>query len=90
MNSSLKAIPHPSLQDSSKRAVLKEIESLIKDNKLSFIYDSSLLNLKEMELLSPELGENRRQVKITKISDNVSEIQFDLTGIKLYGVIQEK
>lgn len=90
LNYSLNAIPHPSLQDSSKRAVLKEIESLIKDNKLSFIYDSSLLNLKEMELLSPELKEKRRPVKITKISNCVSEIQCDLTGIKLYAVIQEK
>lgn len=90
MNTSLKAVPHPTLKDSAGRAILEGIESLTENSNLTFRFDSSVLKLKEMELASPELKEEKREVKITEINENVSELQVDLTGIIIYAVIQEK
>ncbi|MBN2853733.1 MAG: hypothetical protein JXQ23_13435 [Clostridia bacterium] len=89
LNQALKAIPHSSLKDSAGRAILEGIESKIEDNVLSFRFNSEKLALKNMTLLSPELGEETREVTITEVNERMSELQFDLSGITIYAVIQE-
>ncbi|MCK5811600.1 MAG: hypothetical protein KAG94_01755 [Clostridiales bacterium] len=90
LNSALKAKEHPTLKDRNGNSILKEFESDITENKLVYRFNSSILKLTNIELLSPELGSKRIDVNIIEISKEISEIHLDLSNIKLYAVIQEK
>lgn len=88
MNTAMIAVPHPVLTDVPGIAVLKDIESKIGDNNLTYEINTPKFNLINPSLMSPELGEKARSVEIRKVTDRISKINVNLTGIKIYAVIQ--
>ncbi len=47
------------------------------------------IHVPELSVLSPELGEVQRPVRILKTKDGYSSIQVDLAGMKIYAVVQK-
>lgn len=91
MNRALKAIPHPEVKDSeTKVPVLLDIESLSSSNNLEYIIEFSGIGKpwKEAVIMSPELGDEERAVKLERISDTCVKVGIDLSGVKVYGAIQ--
>jgi hypothetical protein len=67
---------------------LKDIESKIADNNLTYEINTPKLNLTNLMVMSPELGQNAGTVQIRKVTDQTSTITVNLAGIKIYAVIQ--
>lgn len=91
LNRALEGIPHPYLRDSSGSDVLINIKSNVINNKLEFIIDFTGIGIpwKSAVLMSPEILDEKRSVKIGKISDTQIKVSVDLTGITIYGVVQQ-
>jgi len=83
MNTGLEAEPD-TVKDLSDIPLMKDIVSLVKDNQLAYEVDTSRLKLSALHLMSPELGEEKRPVVIDQ-----QIIRVDLTGVAIYGLIQE-
>ena len=60
MNTAISAIPHPVIKDHTGNYILKDIDSKIKDNALEYKIDTRLIPVKELVILSPELGKEQR------------------------------
>ena len=88
LNRALIAVPHPTLKDIPGNAILKDIESDIKDNHLVFKINTGKLNLMNPSVWSPELGNEPRQAEIRDSGKGFSTIDINLDGIKIYAVIQ--
>jgi hypothetical protein len=88
MNTAMIAVPHPVLKDVPGIPVLKDIESKIADNNLTYEINTPKLNLTNLSVMSPELGQNAGSVQIRKVTDQTSTITVNLAGIKIYAVIQ--
>jgi hypothetical protein len=82
------AIPHPSIKDMGGVAVLKDIDSEIKDNKLSYEIDSSGVAISSLAVLSPETGNNSINAEIRHIKNDRLVLNVNLEGIKIYAVAQ--
>lgn len=87
MNTAIKALPHPVIKDIPGVAILKDIDSTVKDNKLSFEIDKRKLSLPDMALMSPELGEEKRLAAITSKDKRYSILKADLEKVRIYAVI---
>jgi len=88
MNTALIAVPHPTVKDNAGIGILKEINSAIADNKLSYKIDTTRVPLFRLSIMSPELEEEVRDVAIDNIGKNASDIKVNLEGIKVYAVLQ--
>lgn len=88
MNIAIKAIPHPALKDASGTPILKDIDTLISDNNLRYEIDLRKVALSSLELLSPEINEEKKPVSIVKISSDSAIININLEGIKTYAIAQ--
>jgi len=91
MNRALKAVPHPETKDSeTKVPVLLDMESSSSSNYLEYIMEFNGIGKpwKNTVIMSPELGDEKRAVKLEIISDTCVKLYIDLSGIKVYGVIQ--
>lgn len=87
MNTTLVAVPHPTIKDSSGTAVLKDIETKITDNKLSYRINRLKVPLTQLSVMSPET--NGKVVKVgIQHEKRYSVINLDLEGIKVYAVAQ--
>ena len=84
----MKPVPHPSIKDNGGTPILKDIDSEILNNKLTYEIDSRLKILSPISLLSPESGDESRHVEISRLPDGSTKISVDLTGIKIYAVGQ--
>jgi hypothetical protein len=69
-------------------AVLKDIDSEIKDNKLSYEIDSSGVAISSLAVLSPETGNNSINAEIRHIKNDRLVLNVNLEGIKIYAVAQ--
>ncbi len=88
MNTALIAVPHPSLKDIPGVPVLKDIESDIENNNLSYSINCKKVPLSRLSVLSPELGQEKRNVEISRIKNGYSTIKLSLDRIKIYAVAQ--
>ncbi len=89
MNIALKATPHPTLKDVPGVPILKDIESKIVDNKLTYEINTQKVVLSQLAILSPELGEETKTAEIRTVKHGYMTLNVDLTGVKVYAVAQE-
>ena len=87
MNSKLKAIPHPTAKDIEQTPVLNSIESMIQNNLIAFEIDAKKINISDLNLYSPELGDINRKIAFSRSNDKLI-MKVDLNGIKVYAVAQ--
>ena len=88
MNTALIPVPHSSVKDAGGVPVLKDIDTKIEDNNLSYQINTNKINLSELSVMSPELGEEHRKVAILKTRRGYSTINVNLEGVKIYAVAQ--
>jgi len=91
MNRALEAIPHAELKEAlSSGKVLADVKSVSTDDILEYVIDFEGLGSPWVSAvaMSPEIGEVKRPVKIEKLNDGKIKIVIDLTGVKVYGVVQ--
>jgi hypothetical protein len=86
MNTALVAIPHPTVKDLSGIPILKDIESSVVNNHLSYEINTSKTGISALSLMSPELGEVKRLAGIDTGNKGHATIQVNLDGIKIYAV----
>ncbi|OPZ70523.1 MAG: hypothetical protein BWY83_01596 [bacterium ADurb.Bin478] len=87
LNTGLVAVPHSDLKDGAGVAVLKDIDALPGENYVSFQIDTSRVPLGSLCLRSPEL-EQQRSVEVRPGRDPHAVVRIDMTGVKMYGVVQ--
>ncbi len=85
----LVAVPHPSIKDMNSIPILKDIETAIKDNHLSYLINTAKIPLPVLSIMSPEINDKRRSVTIQELRPGYARIFFDLEGIKIYAVAQQ-
>lgn len=85
----LVAIPHPSIKDMNSIPVLKNNETAIKDNYLSYLINTAKIPLHALSVMSPELNEKRRSVVIQELRPGYARIDCNLEGIQIYAVAQQ-
>jgi hypothetical protein len=88
MNTALVAVPHPTLKDIPGIAILKDIESKIEDNNLTYEINTKKISLSQLLIMSPELGEEKRDVDMHEVKNGLSTINVNLKGVKVYAVAQ--
>lgn len=84
----LKAIPHPFIKDIGGTPVLKDIDTVIRDKKLEYEINTSAAPISDMVLMSPEIGNESRKIRVIKMNRRFSKLSIDLEGIKIYAVAQ--
>lgn len=89
MNTALVAVPHPILKDVPGIPILKDIESKVEDNNLTFEINTQKLSFPQMSMMSPELGEETRNVDIRDAKHGYSTINVNLRGVKIYAIVQK-
>ncbi len=90
MNRALDAMPHPTLKDLSGVPVLLDVNTANTDSRVEYLIDFTDIGeiWKSAIVLSPELGADNRPVKVEKISDTLIRVSVDISGVKVYGVVQ--
>ena len=88
MNTAMVAVPHPVIKDTGGTPVIKDIESAIVNNHLSYKMDTSKIPVSELSVLSPELGEEIRNAQITYRKKGFAEININPDGVKVYATVQ--
>lgn len=88
MNTALVAVPHPTIKDIPGLPILKDIESKIEDNNLAYVINTKKIPLSPLSIMSPELGEETRNVNIRDSKKGYSTINVNLEGVKVYAVVQ--
>ena len=89
MNTALVAVPHPILKDISGAPILKDIESVTTDNKLSYEINNKRVALSRLLILSPELDKEKRPAEIRGSGNGFSTININLEGVKIYAAAQD-
>lgn len=88
MNTGLMAIPDD-IKDISNIPLMKDIGSSVSDNECIYQLNTKAVNLTEqLSLLSPELANEKRPVRIDSSTNGYATIQLDLNGVKIYAVAQ--
>ncbi|MPM93900.1 hypothetical protein SDC9_141042 [bioreactor metagenome] len=87
MNTNMKAVPHPTVKDIGQSPVLSRIESSIKNNVLKFEIDTKQFDITKLNLYSPELGDQSREIHLSRARGKTI-LEVDLTGIRVYAVAQ--
>ncbi|WP_298652657.1 hypothetical protein [uncultured Proteiniphilum sp.] len=89
MNTAMKAIPHPQIKDNGGIAIIQDIDSSITNNQLSYEIRINALPDHPYLLKSPELKDKNRKVISGKGKKGHQVLNIDLSGIKVYGVLQK-
>ena len=89
MNTALIAVPHPTLKDVAGNSILKDLESKLTDNNLTYEIDNKRIALSQLSLKSPELGGETREVNIHSAKQGTSILNVNLEGVKIYAVVQK-
>jgi hypothetical protein len=89
MNTALIAVPHPILKDVPGIPILKDIESKIEDNNLTYEINTGKISLSKLSVMSPELGIETREVDIHETKHGYSTVNINLGGVKIYAVVQK-
>lgn len=87
MNTALTAIPHPEIKDNSGTPILKDIQSKVENNLLSFEIDTRKIPLEQLAIMSPEIGEEKRKGEVKVKSKKLSVLNVNLDKIKVYAVV---
>ncbi|MEX2594177.1 MAG: hypothetical protein WD426_15495 [Anditalea sp.] len=88
MNTAIVAVPHSTIKDNAAIPILKEMESRINDNKLEYEINTFGMDLPNLSVLSPELGEKQRPVELSQTKPGYSSIRVNLENVKTYAVVQ--
>jgi len=88
MNTALIAVPHPTTKDMFGVPILKDIESGIKDNNLTYEINDKKVSLTSLSLMSPERGEKAGNVNISNAKHGCLTVNANLDGVKVYAVLQ--
>lgn len=88
MNTEMEGIPHPKLKDIPGNPILNGINSKIKNNNLKYEISAAGPDLSGLKLMSPELGDQKRDIKIEKLKNGNSVISVNLDKINIYAVLQ--
>ncbi|WP_246228617.1 hypothetical protein [Paraflavitalea devenefica] len=88
LNTALVGKPHPVIRDISNVPVLNGIEADTKDNRLVVEVNTRIIPVSSLTVVSPELAAQNRVVTVIKKSQQVVELHFDLSDIKIYAVAQ--
>jgi hypothetical protein len=88
MNTTLTAIPHPTLKDLTDIPILIGLDSAITDNDLEYEINTAAFSLSGLSLMSPELDGVKRPVSIVATSNSVATLRVNLEGLKVYAVLQ--
>lgn len=88
MNTAIKAIPHPTLEDATGAFILKDVDTYIKNNQLQYEIDTKKIPLSSLEIASPETGTEKRQAQITRKNNHTATLHINLEGIKVYALAQ--
>ena len=88
MNTALVAVPHPYIKDIGGIPILKDIESSIENNNLVYRININKITAAQLSVISPELGEEKRNVDIRYVKKGFSEININLDGVKIYATVQ--
>lgn len=67
---------------------MKDILSDSKNNHLTFELDTRKVSLPELDVMSPEWGQEQRKLIVKKINDHISHIHVSLEDTKIYAVAQ--
>ena len=73
MNTALIAIPHTTIKEISGIPILKDIESKIIDNNLTYEFNTKKISLSELSIMSPELEDEARNVNIHAIKNEIRQ-----------------
>jgi hypothetical protein len=87
MSAGLFSIPDD-INDLSGIPLMKDIDSKTTDNDLSYAIDMRQVPMNALVLMSPELGENHRPVKMESGQDGRTILRIDLDTVKIYAVAQ--
>ncbi len=85
MNAGLVAEPDV-IKDLSGIPLMKQLDSLVKDNLMTYELNTDKFSIGTLALMSPELGDQRRKITQTKGQHGRTRLQVDLSGITIYGV----
>jgi hypothetical protein len=88
MNTAMQAIPHPTIKDFGGNPILLDIDSSVADGKLSYRLKLDFPENTQFVMMSPETGDQKQPVTITKGKKGYSVMQVDMSEMKIYGVIQ--
>ena len=90
MNRSMEGVPHPTLKEEGGSNILLDVLSTSENGLTEFLIDFDGLGSTwdSADAISPEIGSEKRIVTIQKLSDTQVKVAFDLTGIKVYCVVQ--
>lgn len=88
MNTALNGVPHPTVQDMWDTPILVDIESKVANNKLLFEVNHQKVDLHDLVLRSPELGDREIPIEVTENKNGNHTIRVNLEGVKIYGIAQ--
>jgi hypothetical protein len=88
MNTLMEGIPHPELKDVPGVPILSGIKSKIKNNQIKFEIISGGPDVSGLQLLSPEIGDLKREIKFEKLKNGNTIIHVNLDQINMYAVAQ--
>jgi hypothetical protein len=91
MSRAMTAVPHPTLRDMGGKAILADIRSDSRDDRLEFELDFRRIGRpwRSAVAVSPELGESGRAVALHPLSDGRLKARVDLSGVAVYAAVQE-
>jgi hypothetical protein len=87
LSDALIAVPHDSIRDMTGVPVLKDIKTDIVENDLVYEINTTRIPLSHLTVMSPELGEAKRDVNISDVSPEHSTIYLNLDGVTIYAVM---
>jgi len=88
LNTALDAVPHPTLKDIPGIPILKDLKSKIEDNNLGYEINSSSIVFSDQVILSPELGDEKRNIEVRPAGRGHSIIHVNLEGVNIYAVVR--
>ena len=87
MNTGLLSTPDE-IKDLSGIPLMKDIVSLVTDNRLEYEIDTTRVKLAGLTLMSPELEGEKRPIAVTARKNGHAVIRVNLDGVAIYGVGQ--
>jgi hypothetical protein len=88
LNSAMVPVPHPTIRDNGGTPILKDIDSSIRNNIITYEINSKVIPLSSLSIFSPELDDRAENVEITSSANGYSKVKINLDGVKVYAVAQ--
>ncbi len=88
LNTALEAVAHPELKDFLGIPVLKDVNTKIGNNNLTYKINRKKVPVSNLSVMSPELGQVSQKAELLSINENFVTINVNLQGVKVYAVVQ--